>query len=263
MTTHDPATLWTGSEIDPDTQALILDWFSRRQIPDDFDHFFRRTAKSVDWQYNQLIRLESVQWDPMVSDYLERQIVTTGKGTTKSNGSTTQSGKIDGTTSGTNNNTTTTETSSSDTLDSTGTSQNDNNVDNKQLSGATPDSATYQDQFPETLNWRYLSSQGETRQSTSDNGSTTNNTTSSGSSTTETTANGGSSSTNSSTSNLKTDNNNDTTTQQDSDVRERQTGRHEAPQDMMERARTYIMHSNAFLWLVDKLSPCFYGLFEV
>ena len=63
-------------------------------------------------------------------------------------------------------------------------------------------------------------------------------------------------------------NTNRTTGKQQSDSetmntqRTRNTGRMEAPQDMLDRARDYIVRTNAFLWLVDQLEVCFMGVYE-
>lgn len=47
------------------------------------------------------------------------------------------------------------------------------------------------------------------------------------------------------------------------DTRERYTGRHEAPQDLLSRARTYIVQTNAFRWFLEKLDPCFLWVYDI
>lgn len=56
---------------------------------------------------------------------------------------------------------------------------------------------------------------------------------------------------------------NETNDQRDTDTRERYSGRHEAPQDLLDRARDYILRTSAFNWLVSQLEPCFIGVLGV
>lgn len=46
------------------------------------------------------------------------------------------------------------------------------------------------------------------------------------------------------------------------DSRERYSGRHESPQDLMARAYAFTMKTNAFKWLIERMGECFYGLMD-
>ena len=351
---------------DEDTLNNLETWFySRNIITDDpfanpntelskWARFYQMYLRKYKWQYYQLLRLESTEWDPMVADYMERQILRNNEGSVRRDGSTLTKGKVnssndsgttttvkgktvvDGTENTTesgkkNTNTTLDHTESGNTTTSTDTvnggkdevsqthnnntsSQNTNVVDSttksdtKGLTGTTPDSSIYGGTFPENFNWNYTSGQTEsmvtqdTDTTTTDTGSGTDSgtqnttTTFGGTQNVDTTGTSQSSltgddsvnETSSGTVNVDTDTTTtdestttvkgngsanstsetnvmdaeDTTTTSQDDTRERYTGRHESPQDLMERARNYIMLSNAFGWLTDKMDKCFIAVFD-
>lgn len=66
--------------LDEATIGAIEDWFAFRYVCDNtkFERFFLREIKLHKWQYEQMLRLESVNFDPMVSNYVERWVSRTG-----------------------------------------------------------------------------------------------------------------------------------------------------------------------------------------
>lgn len=107
--TANPTVLTEKTELDEATIQLLSDWFDSRFLCDDdnFERFFVRQINLDYWQYNQLLRLQSVEFDPMVSQYLERWVNRTGTqdNTSKTSGKTSDSGTgsstVQGTTSST------------------------------------------------------------------------------------------------------------------------------------------------------------------
>lgn len=301
MTTQ---TQWTmsklceGTQIDKATQDLLFDWYKYRYVCDNvrFPTYFNRQLRLYQDQYLAQVRLQLVEIDPMVSEYMERQILrsnqSTGEVTGKTSGTRNQTGTGGGTIDTTQDNTTDV------TANAAGTTYNvshESGKDNdtitrkehvtgkdgaKSLGGNTPDSSLYPDGgFPANLAWRYASNQAES-QSTTDR---TNDITETDASTYERDANGNQATTDDSTSKSvghgvgkTTESNNtslDETTSgttsettsgtQEDDMRERYTGRHEAPQDMLDRARQYIRQTNAFAWLLDRLDNVFMMVYDV
>lgn len=283
--TNGTTTLFQGTEIDSATQSNLLDWYQFRNVCDDerFGVYFNRRLKAIGWQYNQYLRIESVKFDPMVSNYLERLINTastangkqtvsgTGKQISEGSSSSTSNNKVTGTgnsktdASGSNINTQTT--------DNTETGTQSSETDQQQLNGITPDSSVYPAAgFPANLQWQYASGQSESKGSslgeTSNkvNGTVKNDGSNTSVSETDTntleTSEGSSSGEVSQT--VNQENNSETSDQRQSDteVKERATGRSEAPQDMLERARNYITKTNAFMWLIDQLNITFFGVIE-
>lgn len=59
-----------------------------------------------------------------------------------------------------------------------------------------------------------------------------------------------------------TSNDGSTATDDFTKTRERYTGRDEAAQDLLNRARDYILKTNAFEWLVARLDVCFMGVYD-
>ena len=151
------------------------------------------------------------------------------------------------------------------------TLEQSNNQDNQQLTGATPDSSVYPAAgFPTALQWQYASGQseakgtGEVNSETNREGSSVS--TGDNSSTSETDTTGtektvGTSNTESESEVIR-ENSSETNDEHTSDtkVKERATGRNEAPQDMLQRARDYILGTNAFMWLLKQLDITFYGI---
>lgn len=325
-------------DIDEASKQAIIAWFNFRKVCDNtyFVKFFQRQLTAYLWQYDQYLRLQSVAFDPMVADYMERQIIRKGdrkdsstrKTTTTNDLTTTTDGSTSGSTTGktTNNLKTTsngsTENNSEVTVSGTDTTDTDSTVtgtgtidvlddgtsentrngtnNNKSLSAQLPQSSVNQDGvFPENLNWQYLTQQDESRgtNSDTDNGkthndqTTTRNTqdTTAGTSTltrdmttaghdtgttestidntgtvdTEGQTSGTSNSTTTNTGTVVGDETGSVDSQSNDDTRERYTGRHESPQDLLDRARKYITSTNAFNWLVAQLEPCFMGVYDI
>lgn len=107
-----------GTQIPEETLQAILEWYQYRRVSDNdrFPVFFHRQLAMLERQYLLLLRNDMTSWDPMVADYMERQILSDEAGTssTTNNGtqSTTRTGDIKHTTSG------------QDVVDSEGTSGN-------------------------------------------------------------------------------------------------------------------------------------------
>lgn len=277
--------LFDGTKLEEDdvTQDAILEWFFYRKITDNdkFRKFFRRALNVYENQYYNLLRIETTDIDPLVSNYLERQILRRGTGTTTDSNNLTVSGTSSGRTTttgrGTGNSTTTTGGTASTTgtqdvtTTDTGTTSGTTSNNTKHKHGETPQAASNVNGAM-ALDWSYLSNQDEeesngTSSGTSSGssrtaGTTTDATTTTGTATTATTdtSNG---ETTSSGSNGRTESGTNTRTDNTADdTRERLTGRQEAPQDLLSRARDYITRTNAFLWLAERLEFCFLQIFE-
>lgn len=338
--TQNPTLLQERTELDPATIEALTDWFGLRYLCDDdhFSVFFTREINMLQWQYDQMRRLESVQFDPMVSQYMERwanrtgddthNIQTNTEGTNKQettgtnngtststpgvtettetvsrpNTTTTTTGTSEGTTSGNSTTEGNTKEANGGTSETTGSTQS--KTRNHALSGVLPDSSTYgtgtaagEDGMPNVLNWTYAS--GQTGSVGSDDSTTGNKTTTSNegsgesSTTVDSTATTNTEST-STTAVSGTDTTETTTTRSGSDStvnqgttsgtvdgqttgksteqgsnsfshtdKEISTGRGEAPQDMLDRARSYILKMNAFDWLRKQLDSCFLGVYNI
>lgn len=305
--------LYEGLDIDEATQEALLDWFFWRKVADNdrFERFYRRLIAKHQWQYNQYLRIQSVEFDPMVASYLERWInrVGTTKSTTSLSGSDDRTVNLidthTGTSSETPNLTHTTEgtthsesddTSTKDgTVDVTGTTSNKGTntttVESKDrsLKGVLPDSSAYNEGgtggFPLVLNWTYADSQDETdgynntignttdtsenTGKTIDKGTVSNTGTTDGTSTITSRDSGSTDRTenmeikHTGTDGSKTQRSGSEDAQTQSTDKEIATGRAEAPQDMLDRARGYVEKTNAFEWLVRKLEDAFMGVLEM
>lgn len=151
--------------------------------------------------------------------------------------------------------------------------------------------------FPENLNWMYQSGQNQQKNTgidktrvTENHLDTTTNTQTDDTTTTTAgeanrTASGETTNDNTTTNDLKntsktvvggsgsktekvtvTNNGNDSTqgtTRNTNEHKEQYSGRHEAPQDLLNRCRSYILQTNAFMWLVSQLQECFRGVLDL
>lgn len=83
------ARLCAGTQIDSATQAEIFNWYQYRKVCDNdkFPAFFNRQLSLYENQYLAQIRLEMVEWDPLVADYMERQILRATTGSSEATGS--------------------------------------------------------------------------------------------------------------------------------------------------------------------------------
>lgn len=327
-----------ATDLDDATRQNILNWFKYRKVCDNtqFIPFFQRVIDMNTWQYDQLLRVQSVEFDPMVAEYMERQVLQKGtrsgkggrKSTTTNDTSTNTEGSASGTSKGKQTNALKTvqsgetETNSSvhvggddvtdvnttvtggGTVGVEGKSDDEKNMTgssgHKSMTGQLPQSSiNASGGFPEALNWQYVTQQDENKDTNqsketdkhTDSQTTTRNTTDTTSgtttvthdvtttghdtgTTTNTTDNTGTVSNdgetqekhnsvvkNTGTVTVEDETNEDTT--DNNDTRERYTGRHEAPQDMLDRARSFIMKTNAFVWLIDKLEPCFMSVYDI
>lgn len=308
-------TLFEGLDIPQTVQDNLLEWFFDRQVCDNekFVRYFRREIAMLQHQFNEYLRVETCEFDPMVGQYLERELrdkrLSEGVGETTSEGTNKAQNHGGATTTTTHGMTTTTTNNLNDTVTSNNTQTNDlmqratgeathggtvkvdggSTDDSSSLDGNTPDSATYgsaEGGVMPALNWEYTSGQQQSHSEGTNNSLTTNNLTDTTDTTTKntgtvTTTGGGSTKHegtvtvgNTGTDNVTVENNGGTdtttnnqqnTTTKDSSeglTRERTTGRGEAPQDMLNRARNYILKTNAFAWFVDKLDKCFFQVYD-
>lgn len=92
--------LAAGTQIPAETLDEIYAWYQFRRVCDNqkFPAFFNRQLKLAERQYLLLLRNDMTTWDPMVTEYMERQIASdeTGKSSSQNNGtqSTNRSGDI-------------------------------------------------------------------------------------------------------------------------------------------------------------------------
>lgn len=70
------AELFQGTEIPQDAQAELIDFYGDRHVFDDekFLKWWRMRCRHVQRQYLLYLRNDMTEWDPMVADYMERQI---------------------------------------------------------------------------------------------------------------------------------------------------------------------------------------------
>lgn len=287
-----------GNILDSATVDNIIEYFYFRHECDDEDKFIwylQRNLKYYKNQYNGYLRVENTQFDPMVTRYLERQVLNTvsntasgtiagtevGTKATVHGGNvtvnTTQTGRDNGslssqedsqfsnTGSGTEGNTTT----GSD--NRTNRSRNINSVfPQANVSAATsgtlddPISYKYATSMTDTQNKENGSNTQTSNGSYTDNESGTGRTTGSTTTLNERNLTGQQTTTNNDTENVNTSNNVSKTTtnngSEDSNLRERLTGRENYDAGtLLTHAREYIANTNAFLWLVSQLEKCFIG----
>lgn len=329
---------------DPVTEALVDDYFRYRRVCDNhkFGFYFKRTYNNVKLQYESLMKIEAIEFNPLLTN-----IESTGSGAhfKKTTSSTT-------TTSGTNSSTTESEGEShevtdgestigvsstvtdvlssdtavnftgneitnldSDTTSSVGTdstvttdmstSTSEDTTElhkHKQLNGQMADSSTYGTGMPASLNWKYGSGQQESE----DDNSTSTERTQADTGTVETATDTTSTGTVDSTTDVETTNftstsidssdtvttTSDTTHTTDTDVtvtnnnlttvsgtntnaaESSETDEHceksatnrvaqgESAQDLLERAKRFIINTNAIKWLFNELEICFINVYE-
>lgn len=254
--------------------------FGNRDPIEDFPHYISKTERLYNRQYVKLLRDESVEYDAMVTDYMERLTTGTTSGTTSDTETGTSEMKRDGSDSTTlTHNTTNTHTGENSgtttatgktTTDEHGTDDTDTTRDTQGLSKSNPFSNTYNSQtgsFP-SLNWDASDTQNETKETGSSNETTANNSETDTSSSTNdsgtesstdkqtgTDSTSGTSSTTDkgTTSTSKTGSTNTTDRHTD-----RYSGRHgySAP-ELLAKSRDYILGTDAFRWLVAKFDRCF------
>ncbi len=278
--------LYDGTAFEDDAAIIEMleDWFYYRKIVDNdrFERFYRRAINKYARQFYNYVRVETTDIDPLVSSYLERQILRsisrsssesgtsskTGGGGRTSTIRTNDSGTTSTNTTGTATSRGTSDSTSEDSATTTGTSHNNQ----KSKHGETPQAAVGSGGSM-ALDWTYLSSQDETE----DNGNTSGTTDSEGETNVVTTDNSSTTGTSQTTSQTggtttSTESNNnsesDETTRESNgiesgDDRERMTGRNQSAQELLSLARDYIEKTNAFEWLTKKLDDCFMQIYEV
>lgn len=180
-------------------QEYIFDYFYYRRIgTEDIQQFVRwmnRNLKFDEWQFLEYVRIQTTDFDPMVTNYVERWIrssnagkrltdntatlgsTTTYKGTTENDGKQTSTGTNEQTFNTSRNNTGSTNTETDSTTSNTGTQTTDTTqntsgnitghteqeTNTKTLQADLPQTSAYGDAgLPPNLNWSYASSQTET-----------------------------------------------------------------------------------------------------
>lgn len=204
------SSMWEGIDLNPSYQFPIIkniieDWFKYRYISDNerFGFYFNRKFRIIQKQYEDLFRNETIEIDPFVTNYLEREL--DYDGTLNILRNIENDGTITNTTEGTSQRTPniTTETKGTGTITTTDTGTIENNgtsttnsefnntsnttndesgsEHNKSLNGKLPMSSGYgTGGFPSSLNWQNASEQNETDETNTKK--TTTNTTNGGTS---------------------------------------------------------------------------------
>lgn len=281
--------------VDQATQSELTDQFYYRYVTDNekFIRFFTRNLRRVADRYNNLVRIETVRFDPMVTRYFEEQDKTDitrthTKEDTESgnNGQTTTNGgtitvKIDSQADGTANSEGTASNTYSNTntnvVDSDNSTNTTDTIRTRDLISNTPHSnvsSATTGGLMDPISWTYASgltdhgedsthaTTGEVDTTTTDNGSGSASDTTTSETTTQNIIDGTEVTTRNdsvtiSGTNSKTKESEETSTEKGNNTK-RYTGREgQSPQELLEKARTYIKGSSAFEWLVDELSICF------
>lgn len=292
-------TIYTQQElfndlIDEASQEQVIDHFYYRHCTDDerFKKYFTRNLNRIADQYNNILRIETINFDPLVTKYLEQQDEKKRRKTTGLTGEVTESYRDttsleDTTTVKTDNETTdsvtiNTDTEHNESFSNSGhhntddTYTNTDDIRTRDLVSNTPhsnvSSATSMNLMA-NVNWAYASgmtdhgednshghtgnTEGTTTESGTSGGTTDVDTTQSGSTVLDgtqlTTRNAGNTINGSKS---KTDTKEGT--EQDNETLQKiYTGREGSPQDLLDKARTYLRKSNAIEWLFDELEICF------
>lgn len=285
-----------GDILDEATQNELIDYFYYRYICDEEEKFIRfihRNQRQLKRQYENMLRVETIDFDPMVTRYLEKQQIGTinKRGTSITDYDEVYSKRKDRAL--TESETINTQNQGSGSSDNTRTLNTDGTTtytDNTQKSGTSNDSRASKDinaQFaqanmgnlsidPNVVDVNYATSSQNHKDIGSGSTSDTSQSTGNGTTTDRGTISDDGESSFSETG-LKTKNGNKgghetetltkdggkTTTDtgnQSTDEKTRLTGRENySPAQLLEAARDYISTTNAFLWLVSKLEICFIG----
>lgn len=256
------AVVFGDTQIDEATQTAIVNWFQFRKVSDNdkFVAYFQRLLKANEEQYINYMRIQTVQFDPLVTQYMERLLNRDGSSSEKDKDTTVNTGNDTVNTSGT----AKTNNSDNSVTDSRGvdsTTQNGETGD-KSMNAQLPQSSTGAGAgLPKNLNWKYATQQDERRGTSKNNsksestGKTTNTGTSTGTASNEQTT--------------KSDRTNQTVKNGERSgsnsevVKERMTGRSGEPtSELLKKAVSYITTTNGFFWLVDKLEAAFMAIYE-
>lgn len=265
----DRADLYDGIDIDEATQQSIYDWYQYREVCDEedkFKRFFRRKLAINAYQYNQLIRLQYTDFDPLVNSYHES--LTQNRAEHAGSISVENTGNTSGSVSDNVLHASTETTRHTGTVGSVGnsatTTSEESTDDIKNLARSFPGSTIYPTQIgggvPDKLDWTHASGQEETdstgTRSSSNTGSDSHTrtdnlideSTGSGSETGTHTTSGTSASTSASS----------TAGTQESATNYISTGRDGlTPQEALKQAMEYVKKSDAFDWLRVELEECF------
>lgn len=236
--------------LDDNTLADLYSYFGQREPVPNFTYHLQRQAILYGGQYAKMLRDESVEYDAMVTDYLEAQHKEEIKQNNSGTEETTTTGTESGTTGGTDNTTNTEKT--------TTTANGTSNTNSRSLDKSDPMQNTYSDAagtMPALL-WDTADTQSQTIQ----DGTTTDDGTSDTSGTTTRTTSGTSNHTTQGTT-TKTDSGEITTTHNYTD---RHTGRSgKSPAELLKMSREYLQGTAAFNWLTDKMEKCFIWSVEI
>lgn len=73
---ENPNSIYNGTGFDDATIQALYEWFQFRELyePDRFGVYFNRQAKLVARQYLNYLRVEMIEFDPMVTNYIEREL---------------------------------------------------------------------------------------------------------------------------------------------------------------------------------------------
>lgn len=256
------AVVFGDTQIDEATQTAIVNWFQFRKVSDNdkFVAYFQRLLKANEEQYINYMRIQTVEFDPLVTQYMERLLNRDGSSSEKDKDTTVNTGNDTVNTSGT----AKTNNSDNSVTDSRGvdsTTQNGETGD-KSMNAQLPQSSTGAGAgLPKNLNWKYATQQDE-RKGTSKNNSKSE-------STGKTTNTGTSTGTATNNQTTKSDRTNQTVKNGERSgsnsevVKERMTGRSGEPtSELLKKAVSYITTTNGFFWLVDKLEAAFMAIYE-
>lgn len=275
------STLFEGTTIDEATQQAVYNWFKFRKVCDNekFQLFFNRLITAHSEQYYSLVRVQSIKFDPLVTQYMERLIDRSATNSENEKHTSNRSGNANNTDRTTGGDTTATEGSASTTnTDNVNTTQKgtqkgsqNGSSNDKSMSAQLPQSSTGAGAgLPDALNWNYATQQDESKNTNEQNtnnettGNSASNGTSKGTATNEqttkvthnTTVAGSNNHNENETSNGERNGSNSEV------VKERSTGRSGETPELLSKAITYISKTNAFFWLVDKLEAVFMTVYE-
>lgn len=268
-------------DMDEATNRDLYTFFQYRELKDNSQFFFWQVWRIYGEQYNRQLRDESVNYDAMVTEYLERETRGKTDGTETGNNSGTVSktgennethGRDTNSTRNTARDINTTETTEGNSTDS---GQNDGHTtettEGKEISKTNPMAVSYGTTTPGTipaLDW--ASADGQ-RQTLTDTTGTTSDTTSNTHKEDENTTNKGTitdsengGETMTGTDHADTKEHQDTSSSssisrsENRRDRERETGRHGySPAELLEKSRSYILKTKSFQWLCERFNNCF------
>lgn len=267
-----------GNRYDQATRSLLTNYFYKRYACDDDDDFIRMFQYNLDLnqhQFEQYLRIQNTDFDPMVGRYLEKRYKDVynrkdeGSSTDTSNNTnkyeTDNTGSHTGTL--TDNRVIGTDETRTDNLTETNQGTNSFNDKKTDVLSDMPQAnvGSYTGQDVDNINLTYATRMTVGKDAHTGNDSNTQHNTGTVSTETDTTDTNTQTQNLANTSNTTFEGTNNTTktnentnkTNYDLDHKEVYTGREEAPQDMLERAKSYIITTNAYKWLIKQLDVCF------